>query len=342
MEFNFNKFDPSQMKMDRMAIFIGKAGSGKTTLLKDVCYHYAKKCDLCFVLCGTDGSKNFFKEFIPEAFIYDVSIYTVRKIVKLARLLKEKNKERHILMIMDDFLGYDCNEDVDLDEEARTRNDANNILLGTNGKEKKKKKQPLRSILDDQVFRDIAYNQRQFNFSMFLSVQYCMEMKQHLRSAIAYCFLFQEKIKANKKRLHEYFFSVIEDYRIFSKILYQCTRDYECLVLDNVYNGDKIEDSVYFYKADPNIPNFVIGKPCYYKLAELFQKKLQDDKHLYENLIDMDVNNGLDRITTRHKGSAGKRDHHHHHPPQQRHLHGSNNNDVIINKRSYRRDTHIF
>jgi len=41
----------------------------------------------------------------------------------------------------------------------------------------------------------------------------------------------------------------------------QCTQNYECLVINNTTQSNKLEDIVFWYKADANLPNFRLGSP---------------------------------------------------------------------------------
>ena len=44
----------------------------------------------------------------------------------------------------------------------------------------------------------------------------------------------------------------------------QCTENYECLVIDNTCKSNKIEDMVFWYKAD-NHPPFKMGAPEFWQ-----------------------------------------------------------------------------
>ena len=53
-------------------------------------------------------------------------------------------------------------------------------------------------------------------------------------------------------------------YEIFSQVMDQCTSNYECLVIDNTTKSNKIEDMVFWYKAD-NHPAFKLGAPEFWQ-----------------------------------------------------------------------------
>jgi hypothetical protein len=44
----------------------------------------------------------------------------------------------------------------------------------------------------------------------------------------------------------------------------QCTENFECLVIDNTTKSNKIEDMVFWYKADSH-PDYKIGAPAFWQ-----------------------------------------------------------------------------
>lgn len=254
-KLQINRFTPSQIKPNRMMCFIGKKGSGKSTLIKDIFFHLRDRFDIVVGIAGTSMSVDMFKEFIPDCFIFEtVDPRTIQKIVNFAQILSRQNKQRRLLIIMDDVLGSpsgDC-----------------------------------KKIFNHNVFRDIAFNQRHMNLTLALSLQYCMELPPAIRSQIDYCFTFQETIHSNKKRLKEYFFGMFDSMDAFSQTLYKCTRNFECLVLDNVNNTDNIENNLFFYKASRDIPNYKLGKSCFWWLSDYYSNRAlsKSNRSLFEEL----------------------------------------------------------
>lgn len=248
-------FSPSQIKPYRMILFVGKKGSGKSTLLKDIFYHLRERFDLVVALAGTPGSEEMFREFVPDAFIYSkIDVRVIEKLTEYARIMVAKKTKRNILILMDDCLG----------------------CTGTDDKK----------IFGHNIFREIAYNQRHLNITLAISLQYCMEIQPHLRSQIDYCFVFQDTMISNRRRLWEYFFGMFEDLDSFSKTLYKCTRNFECLVLDNVKNSGNFEDNLYYYKAQTDIPHYQLGKSDFWFLSQYYASP-SNNYHgaLFEELV---------------------------------------------------------
>jgi hypothetical protein len=56
-----------------------------------------------------------------------------------------------------------------------------------------------------------------------------------------------------------------------------CTQNYECLVINNTVSSTKLEDCVFWYKADPH-DDFKIGHPSVWKYNNDNCKSLDEDE----------------------------------------------------------------
>ena len=245
------KFTPRSIKPNRIITVIGKRGSGKTVLLRDLMYQLRDRFDLVLALTGTEASADAFRQYIPECFIFDVEIKKIAKAVEIAKVLRKHGNTREILIIMDDFMDK-------------------------------------KSILDADVFRDIGYNGRNFNFTLIISLQYCMEMKPFLRSQIDYCFVFFEPNRSNRKKLWEYFFGIFDDFDSFTHTLSKCTRNFECMVLDTTQNTGDVQDQLHYYKSDINVSQlqFRTCKSIFWYLNDLYKNSSYSNvNNLFDDLI---------------------------------------------------------
>jgi hypothetical protein len=59
----------------------------------------------------------------------------------------------------------------------------------------------------------------------------------------------------------------------------QCTENYECLVINNNSKSNKLQDQVYWYKADSH-PDFKIGGPQYWQFSNENYQEGGDDSEL--------------------------------------------------------------
>jgi len=113
-----------------------------------------------------------------------------------------------------------------------------------------------------------------------------MGISPALRTNIDYVFIFKENIKKNKERLYEHYAGMFPTLQVFEQVLEQVTQDYGCLVIDNRASGSKLEDQVFWYKADPSKKM----KMCDSTLWDL--QAVQDEKE--RNIVDTDENDEID------------------------------------------------
>lgn len=62
----------------------------------------------------------------------------------------------------------------------------------------------------------------------------------------------------------------------FSRVMDKCTEDHGCIVLDNTSPTSKIEDSIFWYKAQLTPPPFRMGKEVFWKLDRMCCKSDED------------------------------------------------------------------
>ena len=56
-------------------------------------------------------------------------------------------------------------------------------------------------------------------------------------------------------------------FEMFSQVMDQCTENYECLVINNNAKSNKLEDQIFWYKADSHT-NFRLGSKEYWELSK--------------------------------------------------------------------------
>lgn len=238
MNFSLRKFDMKRIPQDAVCIFLGKRRTGKSTLVRDLLY-YHQDMPVGTVISATEECNKFFSRIIPPLFIhYDYSPLILDKFCKLQRLKQQKiqeEKERfgdnhksqidpRAFMILDDC-GYAA------DDWTRDKN-----------------------------VRFLFMNGRHIGVFFLITMQYPLGINPSLRTNVDFVFILREPNVNNRKRIFENYATAFPNFEFFCQVMDQCTQDYECLVIDNTTQSNKLEDCIFWYKADVH-PDFRIGSP---------------------------------------------------------------------------------
>ena len=101
-------------------------------------------------------------------------------------------------------------------------------------------------------------NGRHYKLLFILTMQFALGIPPNLRTNVDYVFILRENIYSNRKRLYDHYAGMFPTFEMFCETMDQCTENFECLVIDNTSKSNRIEDQVYWYKADKT-PSFKIG-----------------------------------------------------------------------------------
>ena len=250
MAMKLSKFDISKIEADKVIVFIGKRETGKSFLVRDLLY-YNQDLPVGTVISGTEGANQFYSKIMPSIFIHGeysdhiISNYVSRqkKIVKAHNAEKnnygQSNIDPRAFIILDDCL-YDP------------------------------------SWVRSKDIRALFMNGRHYKSMFIITMQYALGIPPNLRTNIDYVFLLRENIVSNRKRLYEQYAGMFPNFDYFQQVMDQCTEDYECLVIHNNAKSNKLQDQVFWYKADSH-DDFQLGHPECWKLHNANYNPDHDD-----------------------------------------------------------------
>lgn len=241
-QLHLRKFDMSVIRDDSVVCIIGKRGTGKSVLVRELLY-YNQDIPIGTVISPTEGANKFYGNIVPDIFIHDdYSEQIVLNVVKRQRMVMKKvNKE--------------------IKKRGASSIDPRTFLL-------------LDDCLYDSLWkRDkqmkyIFMNGRHIRTFLLITMQYVLGIPPELRTNIDYTFIFREPIVSNRQRIYQQYAGMFATFDIFSQVLDATTSNYECLVINNRTSSNKIEDQVFWYKADISKSNFRIGSPEFWALQE--------------------------------------------------------------------------
>ena len=235
---NLRKFDPSKIPNGSVVIMIGKRNTGKSFLVKDLLY-YKRDIPVGTVISATESANCFYGDIMPSIFIHDAfNPEIVNNLVKRQRIVvkKMKDEEKKFGKSQMDPWGFLILDDLMYDT----------------------------SWIKDTTIKSLFMNGRHYKLLFMITMQFSLGIPPALRSNVDYIFILRENIVSNRKRLYEHYAGMFPTFEIFQQVMDQCTADYECLVIDNTTKSNKIEDMVFWYKADSH-PPFKIGAPAFWE-----------------------------------------------------------------------------
>ena len=236
MNLKLKKFEMSSIDDDSVVIFIGKRNTGKSFLVKDLLW-YHRKLPIGTVISGTEGANQFYSATVPSIFIHeeykpeiiDNFVKRQKKVVKkmVSGHPEYKNVDPRAFMILDDCL-YD------------------------------------QSWIKDKNIRALFMNGRHHKAFFIITMQYALGVPPILRTNVDYVFVLREPYLSNRKKLYEQYCGMFPNFEYFCNVMDQCTENYECLVINNKAKTNKLEDMVFWYKADGH-PDFKMGADILWK-----------------------------------------------------------------------------
>ena len=232
-ELDIRRFDPSTIKPHRIVVAIGKRGTGKSVLLRDILHSQRHRLEYGIAMTPTHESAASFEAFMPPSSVYRE--YRGDVVTTMLDMQRTKSHEhgmdalRSMFLVLDDCM-YD------------------------------------KAVMKSKTIRDLFMNGRHYKCFFIAAVQWLMDLGPDLRTQVDYVVALRENIVSNRERLYKYFFGVFPNYEDFSRVFDACTANFECLVIDNTVNSNKIEDCIFWYKANHQIPEFRLCSPCYWEL----------------------------------------------------------------------------
>ena len=263
MHLHLRKFDMSRVKDDTVIVFIGRRNTGKTYLVKDLLY-YHRDIPIGTVISPTESANEIYAQIVPGLFIHDeYSPQLIENVLKRQKIITKRiNKERaaygtcnidpRSFLLLDDCLYDDCWK-------------------------------------KDKSMKYIFMNGRHQKIFLLITMQYPLGIPPNLRTNVDYVFILREPVMGNRRRIFENYAGMFPTFDMFCSVMDQCTENYECLVIDNNVKSNKLEDQVYWYKAEDH-GDFAIGSKEFWRIHNENLAAAKDDEE-EEELFDISAFN---------------------------------------------------
>lgn len=244
-QLRLKRFDMSTIKTDAVVVILGKRRTGKSFLTRDLLSHISD-VPAGVVISGTEASNGFFGAIFPPVFIYDgyspkiIENLVRRQKAAVARSKKDRSIDPRCLLVMDDCL-YD------------------------------------KTWVNDENMRQIFMNGRHLGIGLIITSQYPLGIPPNFRSNIDYVFILRENIVANRRRIYDNYCGVLPTFDAFCSVLDQTTENHECLVVDNCSTSNKMEEILFYYKAEEPA-YFTIGSKELWEASNSYFREDCDDE----------------------------------------------------------------
>jgi len=234
-------------------VLIGRRDTGKSYLVRDLLY-YHQDIPIGTVISGTEEGNGFYGKLVPKLFIHnEYNTAIIENILKRQKqVLKQINKEMQqfnrstidprTFVILDDCL-YDS------------------------------------SWSRDKLMRCLFMNGRHWKVMLVITMQFALGVPPALRTNIDYVFILRDPYLSNRRRIYENYAGMFPTFEAFCQIMDQCTENYECLVINNNTKSNKLQDQIFWYKADGH-GDFRLGSREFWELSK--QLNDEDEEEQYD------------------------------------------------------------
>jgi len=233
-------FKPDENK-GPVIVMIGRRDTGKSFLVRDLLFHQ-QDIPIGTVISGTEAGNGFYSKHVPKLFIHEeYNTVLIENVLRRQKtVLKQMNKEKEsygrstidprTFVILDDCL-YD------------------------------------QSWTKDKMMRLLFMNGRHWKIMLIITMQYPLGIPPNLRTNIDYVFILREPYLTNRRRIWENYASMFPTLESFCSVMDQTTENYECLVINNNSKSNKLNDQIFWYKAE-NRPNFKLGSKEFWDISK--------------------------------------------------------------------------
>ncbi len=251
MKLELKKFDPSKIASDSVLIFLGKRHTGKSWTLRDI-LNYHRDIPVGVVVSPTEAANGFFEKFIPKMLIYDEPTEaTIEKFLdRQTKISSERKRE--------------------IKKFGNSQIDARAFLILDDCMYDKR-------WINNRNIHKIFMNGRHYKIFFLITLQHALGLPPVLRNNIDYIFIFRNNIRREREKIYHHYAGMFPTFEAFEQVMMQTTENFECLVIDNKTQSNKLEDQVFWYKATET--NFKMCGSDLWELQALEEQRQEYGMH---------------------------------------------------------------
>jgi hypothetical protein len=128
----------------------------------------------------------------------------------------------------------------------------------------------------DKMMRLLFMNGRHWKIMLIITMQYPLGIPPTLRTNIDYVFILREPYIANRRRIYENYAGMFPTFESFCQVMDQCTENFECLVINNNVKSNKLQDQIFWYKAESH-KDFKLGSREFWEISKNIASDDEDE-----------------------------------------------------------------
>lgn len=253
-------------------VFIGRRETGKSFLMNDTLFHN-QDIPVGTVISGTEAANGFYEKIVPKMLIHEeYSSDIINDVLTRQRNVAKLNRR-------------------ELQTQGRIATDPRTFTILDD------------CLWDDKWTRDklmraLFMNGRHWNIMLLITMQYPLGIPPKLRTNIDYTFILREPYLNNRRKIYESYAGCFPTFESFCQVMDQCTENYECLVINNNSKSNKLQDMIFWYKAEPH-SNFKLCAQKYWDLSKDLVSDDEDDTNMPYNEGRLKPQRNVPRINVR-------------------------------------------
>lgn len=230
----FRRFDPSTIRDYSSILFAGGKRTGKSTIMREFMWHIKDRVYDGHVFSGTYDEDHPWEHYLPKQMVH----YCMQEFDKeeLQNVLSTQQTRKELAQKH----GASCPPSILTFEDLEFLKP---------------------SIWINQGTRAVIFNGRWVKLFCFVAYQYVMEVKMEMRGSFDYAVFTMDNSPAVRERIWKQFAGFFRTLDEFEQAFMALTTDFRAMVIDLRSRSYKLEDCVYWYRADPNLRAFRMGHP---------------------------------------------------------------------------------
>ena len=230
----FKKFDPSTIRDYSSILFVGGKRTGKSSLMREFMWFVKDRVYDGHVWSGTYDEDHPWESYFPKQMVH----YAMEEFdeAELTKALQVQQQRKDLA----GKFGAVCPPSILVFEDLEFLKP---------------------SIWHKQSMRALVFNGRWQKEFMFIAYQYIMEIRMEMRGSFDYAVFTMDNSKSVRERIWKQFAGVFDSLESFEAAFVELTKDYRAMVIDLRARSYKIEDCVFWYRANPKLGSFRMGHP---------------------------------------------------------------------------------